>query len=142
MFRIIAIPGFQQEGLTSEYRVDCSSCERIVCNYGVKKPVLKASICPDVQAVKEVFSRLDSLEWPQVIDLGKYNTVDDAEQVVFSGEFGRVSIPLRHCADNERLSISERTLCAVLLELLQAIEALQYVPHSATPDSPPTTPRG
>lgn len=139
MYRIIIIPGFQQGYSRPEYRVDGLSCERIVLGGRAKKPVINTSVSIDVKAIKAICCRLDRLEWSQVLDLGKYNTVDDAELIVFIGEFGRVSIPLRDCMNNERLADSERALCTVLLDQMNAIEALRYTP---TFDSPPSDQSG
>jgi hypothetical protein len=139
MYRIFTIPGFQQGGFSSEYRVDHSTAERIVSDQRSKKPVAVVTICNQASAVGAVHQLLNQLDWLEVIALGKYNTVDDAEQIVFVRECGRVSIPVRYCLEKEGLSSSERKLCLVLHQILEAVESLDFGP---APDSPPSTPRG
>lgn len=137
MYRIFTIPGFQQGGFSSEYRVDHSTAERIVSDHRSKKPSTVVTICNHASAVGAVHQLLSQLDWMEVIALGKYNTVDDAEQIVFVGESGRVSIPVRYCLEKEGLSSSERKLCLFLHQILEAVESLDFGP--VTPDSPPLT---
>jgi hypothetical protein len=115
-----------EHNLTTEYRVNVSTAERIVSDHRSKKHVAVVSICNHASAVSEVYQLLDQLDWLEVIALEKYNTVDDAEQIVFVGESGRVTIPVWYCLEKEGLTSSERALCLALHRILKVIDSLDF----------------
>lgn len=126
MYQIIIIPGFQQSGFSPEYRVENYTSERSICDHRSRKSATVVTVCNNAAAVDEVYQMLNNIEWQEVIALEKYNAVDDVEQVLFIGDFGRVTIPVRYFIERQGLSNSERELCLNLYRILKTVESLDY----------------
>jgi hypothetical protein len=126
-FQLVHFPGFQRGHETTTYDLQCSRCLRTVTDESKRRPISFRSICSDQVALGNLTGILDQVDWDEMKSEAGKIFVDDVDQNVVSGKFGKVSLPLSYLLNcQEDFSPTFQRGCIALADVFRSLETLVY----------------